>query len=788
MAGRGLVGDLRAMPLPEVFQWIAFSNKNGELHLQRENEEVNLIFKNGKIVYVTSNIPKLLLGQILLRHKMLSKNDLVRALSLQKQLKVPIGQVLIEHGILSEKNVKKVLEIQVEEVVYLLIGWENGFFMFDEKDVRSTMISLSVDMLILEGLRRKDDMDRFLKIFNEKSILVLKNPEHPLCDVINGQRTVGEIVNIVEGDAFETYEKIYSGIVNGDIKVSGEGDFTEENDPIIKFIIGLELFNKNKIYESFKTVSSIINSGFKNEQIKKFYDNMVLHITKYFYKKFGGENTVFTINRLKLLDEKIYIAPVEGFVLSRFEEYPSPSKLLKVLSLSKTELFLIIDKLYKLGLLLIKQSEKSKTEVMENNILNTLLNIYKRELTGELEIVCNTLTLKVFFENGHLKFIYSTTPEFSLVKYLHEQDGFIIDSGGDNGEINVFLMNFMEKNNYSVDDLRPIIEIYENMLFNELLHSEIISTIFIFDNRFPINFDFKFNILFMLFLGIVNNKLKVKNEINKNSCYELTRDKSSILEDVDNIGLVNNLLEQFENGVLDRVKIPELSSYEMLALNILYKTGFVREVEHVELSLEELTDFLNQIKSKTPHEIFEVDHKGYDIEMLKQKYLRLSKVYHPDLITDPKSRQVAREIFEIIKYAYDSLVQNNPSETKKKIDIRNILLSEQLLTSGKVYMNMGRINDAVESFIKAYNAFSNDDEIMVYYGYAMIRKGAYEDGVKIIDMVGLDKYNDPELYAVMIEGYLKLEKRNEAKKYLEKAIMKFPDKAKRFNMFASKLK
>jgi len=83
MAGRDLVGDLRAMPLSEVFQWIALSNKNGELHLQKEHSEVNIIFKNGKIVYVTSNIPNLLLGQLLLKYRMLSKNDLVRSLSLQ---------------------------------------------------------------------------------------------------------------------------------------------------------------------------------------------------------------------------------------------------------------------------------------------------------------------------------------------------------------------------------------------------------------------------------------------------------------------------------------------------------------------------------------------------------------------------------------------------------------------------------------------------------------------------------------------------------------------------------
>jgi len=123
----------------------------------------------------------------------------------------------------------------------------------------------------------------------------------------------------------KTYEKIYSGIIHGDIIAIGEGEYNEDEDPVIKFIIGLELFNKNKIYESFKMISSIINSGFKNEQIGKFYENMVLHITRYFYKKFGGENTIFVLNRMRLLDEKIYIAPVEGFVLSRIEEYPTVS-------------------------------------------------------------------------------------------------------------------------------------------------------------------------------------------------------------------------------------------------------------------------------------------------------------------------------------------------------------------------------------------------------------------------------------------------------------------------------
>jgi len=50
---------------------------------------------------------------------------------------------------------------------------------------------------------------------------------------------------------------------------------------------------------------------------------------------------------------------------------------------------------------------KNKTEIMENNILNILLSIYKRQLTGELEVVSNNMSGRLFFEGGVLKFIYS---------------------------------------------------------------------------------------------------------------------------------------------------------------------------------------------------------------------------------------------------------------------------------------------------------------------------------------------------------------------------------------------
>jgi hypothetical protein len=790
MVSKGLIGDLKAMPLTEVFQWVAFSNKNGELHLQKENDEVNIFFKNGRIVYVTSNISSLLIGQLLLKYKMLNKSSLVKGLSLQKQLKMPIGQVLIEYNFLNEENVRKILEIQVQEVVYHVLNWENGFFVFEEKEVRDSMISIPVDFLILEGLRRKDELARFFKVFSLNSIIELKLDDHPLKKFVDGKKTVGEIVKEIGGDYFETYEQVFTGIINGIFKIVGEREFVEEEDPIVNFIVALELFNKNKVYESLKSVISILNSGYQNEQIKKFYENMVLYITKYFNKKFGGENTIFAVNRLKLLDEKVYISPIEGFVLSRIDEYPTVSKLSKSVNISKAELFLIVDKLHNLGLLLVKQKEKNRAEVMPNDIISVMLDIYKRELTGELEVVTSSLTVKLFFKQGKMVFLYSISEEFSISSFLHQRGRMEIAPQVDAADDFItFFINFMEKNDYSFDDIRGVLEIYENMLFYEVLGSEILSSIFIYDKTIPIDLEYNFNILFMIFLAIVNGKIKIKNSINIHSDYELVKDIVGLGAEFDNIGLLSTLLEHFEGGKISSSEIEKLNEYELAALNILYKLGYIKEYEEPEFSIIELQEYLNKLKQMTPEEIFDIKNSEYDMEKIKQQYLKFSKKYHPDLIVNPTGKQVAREIFEIIKYAYDSLLQRGASnKPDKKIDIRNILLAEQLLTSGKVYLNMGRINDAVDSFIKAYNAFSNDEEIMVYYAYALIRKGNYEEGLNIIQMLGLEKFDDSELYAAAIEGYLKLNMKSDAKRYFDRALMKFPDKAKRFSYFLPKLK
>ncbi|MBC7196718.1 MAG: DUF4388 domain-containing protein, partial [Deferribacterales bacterium] len=147
---KGLVGDLVSMPLSDVFQWISMANKSGELFIQHESEDVNLIFRKGKIVYASSNNPKFLLGQILLKYRMITKAHLIKALSIQKKSRKPLGQIFIENKFIDKKQLEKAILYQIEEIAYYLLTWKNGYFNFNERDIEvNTATEVSVENLLM---------------------------------------------------------------------------------------------------------------------------------------------------------------------------------------------------------------------------------------------------------------------------------------------------------------------------------------------------------------------------------------------------------------------------------------------------------------------------------------------------------------------------------------------------------------------------------------------------------------------------------------------------------------
>ena len=163
-----LRGDLRTMALPDVLQWIASGRKTGTLHVERRSVQKRIILRDGNIFSSWSNDPRESLGQFLIRLRLVTEEQLFRALLAQEEKGRLLGSILVGDGVLAEDDLKRALKAKAEETVYDLFLWPSGQFEFREgefpENILITFESL-VTPVILEGIRRVDEWQRIRAVF-----------------------------------------------------------------------------------------------------------------------------------------------------------------------------------------------------------------------------------------------------------------------------------------------------------------------------------------------------------------------------------------------------------------------------------------------------------------------------------------------------------------------------------------------------------------------------------------------------------------------------------------------
>jgi hypothetical protein len=167
----GLVGRLEDLGLPDIFQIISLTKKTGKLTLTRREGTGVIIFKDGQIIYASSDSIRETLGNILVCQKLITEATLIAALEVQHRSPTGkrLGAILVEKGYLTKDTLEKVIKQQIEKVVCEFITWKSGFFKFDvlslrngdevEVDAQDFLIKtgLNPEYLVLEGIRKMDE-------------------------------------------------------------------------------------------------------------------------------------------------------------------------------------------------------------------------------------------------------------------------------------------------------------------------------------------------------------------------------------------------------------------------------------------------------------------------------------------------------------------------------------------------------------------------------------------------------------------------------------------------------
>ncbi len=173
-----LAGNLSTMNLADLLQWICLGHKTGTLHLQNGSIRKQVYILEGKLVSAGSNISRERLGQFLLHHGRITEDDLRAALSHQAAGGKTLGEILCRLGKLNQASLLSILQLKAEETIYDLFHWNKGNFHFVADKLPEwamTEIRLDVTMLIMEGLRRKDEMEMIRQTLPTNRILLAVN-------------------------------------------------------------------------------------------------------------------------------------------------------------------------------------------------------------------------------------------------------------------------------------------------------------------------------------------------------------------------------------------------------------------------------------------------------------------------------------------------------------------------------------------------------------------------------------------------------------------------------------
>lgn len=218
-------GDLKAIELPEAIRKILTEKQTGKLRIASGPLEKCIFFKNGEVVFATSNQPDERLGEMLHREGKISDHDRETA-SVYPLPGKKFGDTLVAMGKIAQSDLDEMVKKQVTTISASAFLLQDKNFRFSEDATPPQEVGLpkvSTFDIILDAIRQMP--------FSEEMRSALGNPARPLkltadsyriADLvslkptegfvlsrIDGVATLSEIAPLVPAAEFDTYKFLY---------------------------------------------------------------------------------------------------------------------------------------------------------------------------------------------------------------------------------------------------------------------------------------------------------------------------------------------------------------------------------------------------------------------------------------------------------------------------------------------------------------------------------------------------------------------------------------------------
>jgi hypothetical protein len=243
-------GPLRELGIHDVFQLLDLSRKTGVLRVTSElrHNAGTIWFEGGTIIFAEIRSNPHPLGALLLRTGKISEADLERARDMQQRQgdRRRLGEILVSLGAITPRELERQVHFQIEEVVFEVMSWREGYFSFTEEPLTDVpteaAVRIPTEALLMEGARRIDEWSRIegriphLGVVpllappqaGDEGELDLLPPEWEMLAMIDGARDVRGIASELGRSDFEVAKTLFGLESAGVIVLSDPGTTKRE--------------------------------------------------------------------------------------------------------------------------------------------------------------------------------------------------------------------------------------------------------------------------------------------------------------------------------------------------------------------------------------------------------------------------------------------------------------------------------------------------------------------------------------------------------------------------------
>ena len=238
-----LEGPLKEFHIQDVFQLLDLGRKSGVLRVTSELRQTSgtVSFDRGGVV-AASLVNSQPLGSRLVRLGKISEQDLDRARALQESGDPRrLGDILVANGVIARRELDRQLKGQIEDTIFQLLGWSEGYFRFEDGAACDVMVEnpvrIPTEALLMEAARRHDEWSRIeAKVPHLRVVPRLPPPDTPstgrldllpfeweVLAAVDGQKDLHALASTLGRSEFDVARTIYALSAAGVIVLDNPG-------------------------------------------------------------------------------------------------------------------------------------------------------------------------------------------------------------------------------------------------------------------------------------------------------------------------------------------------------------------------------------------------------------------------------------------------------------------------------------------------------------------------------------------------------------------------------------